>query len=133
MKAILYFDGASKGNPGPAGWGYILHLEDGGEVSGYGSLGTATNNQAEYRGLIEGLKKALELGVEKVIVKGDSQLVVEQMKGNYRVKNPNIRPLYEDAMKTAHVFKKVVFAHIPREKNKIADRLANKGAELPEE
>jgi len=127
MRAILDFDGASKGNPGPGGWGYVLYLEDGRHIEGHGGCDMATNNQMEYRGLIEGLKKALELGVKELKVKGDSQLVIMQMKGVYKVKNPNIKPLYEEAKRYEH-FMKVDYLHIPREKNRRADKLANIGA-----
>jgi ribonuclease HI len=124
---VAYFDGASKGNPGPAGIGGVIL--DGtrvvGEISK--SIGTATNNQAEYEALLEVLRKAKELGVEWLSVFSDSELVVRQLNGQYRIKDPKLRVLYHQASELRAFFKKITFHHVPREKNKHADALANLG------
>ena len=123
-KAILYFDGASKGNPGPAGIGVVLLVGEK-KYTISKNIGEKTNNQAEYTALIEGLKKAKELGIKELVVRGDSQLVIRQMKGVYKVKNENVKPLFEQAKELEKEFEKVAFEWVPREENKEADRLAN--------
>ena len=126
MKIILYFDGAAKGNPGPAAAAFVLKTEDG-EIMSRGAkpLGVATNNQAEYSALILGLEKAVEIGAEEVEVRGDSELVIRQLRGQYRVKNPKLKPLFIQALKLSQKFKKCTFVHIRREENREADQLAN--------
>jgi ribonuclease HI len=123
-----YFDGGARGNPGPAGYG--VHIVDAlGNVLSeqHGSLGTATNNIAEYRGLIAALQWAVEHHVSPLVVKGDSQLIIEQMRGNYKVKNEGLKPLYLQARMLVMQIGDVRFEHVPREQNKDADRLSNIG------
>ena len=123
-----YFDGGSRGNPGPAGWGAYI-VDDAGNVLAElsGALGTATNNVAEYNGLIAALQWAADHDVTALSVKGDSLLLVEQMRGNYKVKNEGLKPLYHRAKMLVMQIGNVSFAHVPREKNKDADRLSNVG------
>lgn len=123
-----YFDGGSRGNPGPAGWGAYIVNDDGtvlAELSG--ALGVATNNVAEYNGLIAALQWAADHDVRAMSVKGDSLLLVEQMRGNYKVKNEGLKPLHMRARMLVMQIGNVSFAHVPREKNKDADRLSNVG------
>jgi ribonuclease HI len=129
MEHTLYFDGASKGNPGLAGAGAVLY--EGGDIEVYSEsvfVGLKeTNNVAEYTGLITGLKAALNLGTKRITVKGDSDLIVKQMNGAYKVKSPNLIALYEEAKKLAEQFEKITFVHVYRHLNKRADELANVG------
>jgi ribonuclease HI len=123
-----YFDGGSRGNPGPAGWGAYIVNDDGtvlAELSG--ALGVATNNVAEYTGLIAALQWAADNDVKALAVKGDSLLIVEQMRGNYKVKNEGLKPLHMKARMLVMQIGNVSFAHVPRDKNKDADRLSNVG------
>ena len=123
-----YFDGGSRGNPGPAGWGAYIVNDDGtvlAELSG--ALGVATNNVAEYNGLIAALQWAADHDVTALSVKGDSLLLVEQMRGNYKVKNEGLKPLHMRARMLVMQIGNVSFAHVPRETNKDADRLSNLG------
>ena len=123
-----YFDGGSRGNPGLAGWGAYIANDDGtvlAELSG--ALGVATNNVAEYHGLIAALQWAADNDVTAWAVKGDSLLLVEQMRGNYKVKNEGLKPLHMKARMLVMQIGNVSFAHVPREKNKDADRLSNVG------
>jgi ribonuclease HI len=118
-------DGAARGNPGPAGAGIVFTTEDG-IVQSFGEyLGEATNNVAEYRALIAGISKAIEIGVMELHVHSDSELIVNQLNGHYKVKNPQLQELYFSVIKAIASFEKVTFTHVPREKNKEADRLAN--------
>jgi len=123
-----YFDGGSRGNPGPAGWGAYIVNDDGtvlAELSG--ALGVATNNVAEYTGLIAALQWAADNDVTAMAIKGDSLLIVEQMRGNYKVKNEGLKPLHMKARMLVMQIGNVSFAHVPRDKNKDADRLSNVG------
>ncbi|HEX3336956.1 MAG TPA: bifunctional RNase H/acid phosphatase [Jatrophihabitans sp.] len=124
---IVEADGGSRGNPGPAGYGAVVL--DGATravlVERAEALGTETNNVAEYRGLIAGLTAARDLGARRVAVRMDSKLVVEQMSGRWQVKHPSMRPLAREAADLLASFDEVTFEWIPREKNKLADRLAN--------
>jgi ribonuclease HI len=124
-KGVLRVDGAARGNPGPAGAGFIL--EKGGErvVRKGEYLGRATNNEAEYRALILGMEEAGRLGLERLEIFSDSELMVRQMRGEYRVKSPGLQELYFQAVKCLEPFRKVVFHHVPREENREADRMAN--------
>jgi ribonuclease H / adenosylcobalamin/alpha-ribazole phosphatase len=126
LRVQVEADGGSRGNPGPAGYGAVVRDTDG-EVllERYGSLGVTTNNVAEYTGLIEGLKAALELNATYVDVRMDSKLVVEQMSGRWQIKNPGLRPLAAEAAALVKRFDGVTFEWIPRERNKAADMLAN--------
>lgn len=125
-KFILYTDGAARGNPGPAGAGAFICTGDGhavAEVAEY--LGETTNNVAEYRALIAGLKKLIEMGAEEIEVRADSELMVRQIQGRYRVKHPNLKPLFEEAIALLKKIGRYSIKHVEREKNKEADRLAN--------
>ncbi len=120
-----FVDGASRGNPGPAGFGAILRTDRGEVIELCGYLGTTTNNVAEYTGLIEALLMAKEEGATEIDVISDSELLVKQMLGKYRVKHPNLIPLYEKARRLAHEFRRFTIRHTLRAGNKEADRLAN--------
>ena len=122
----IQFDGGSRGNPGPAGIGVVLRAEDGTPLVTLGRfIGRATNNVAEYRALITGLEKALELGAKKICVQGDSELIVRQMLGQYRVKNADLKELYNEAQILYRQFDQARIEHNYREKNTLADKLAN--------
>ncbi|GLY55141.1 putative phosphoglycerate mutase [Lentzea sp. NBRC 102530] len=127
MKVIVEADGGSRGNPGPAGYGAVVRDELSGETLAErkGFIGVATNNVAEYQGLIAGLRAAVELGAESVDVRMDSKLVVEQMSGRWKVKHPSMQPLNREAQEVAGALARVSYQWIPRERNKQADRLAN--------
>lgn len=127
LRVRVEADGGSRGNPGPAGYGAVVRDADG-EVllERYGALGVTTNNVAEYTGLIEGLKAALELGADQVDVRMDSKLVIEQMSGRWQIKNPGLRPLAAEAAGLVKRFDVITFDWIPRERNKAADALANR-------
>jgi ribonuclease HI len=123
---ILNVDGASRGNPGPAAIGVTIKDEKDQLVASISEkIGHTTNNQAEYRALIAGLQKAISLGAQQVIVNSDSELMVRQILGIYRVKKEELKPLHEQARKLAGSFKSFKIGSIPREKNKEADKLAN--------
>ena len=125
-KLIIYTDGGARGNPGPAGIGAILFNEEKkivAEISTY--LGVATNNQAEYKALIAALKKAHELKAEELECYLDSELVVKQLKREYKVKNQDLAPLFLEIHNLSLSFKKITYTHIRRELNKEADKLAN--------
>lgn len=122
----IQFDGGSRGNPGPAGIGIVLYAQDGTPLITLGRfIGRATNNVAEYRALIAGLEKARELGAKKILIRGDSELIVKQMRGEYRVKNADLRDLYDEAQFLLHQFDDAKIEHNYREKNALADKLAN--------
>ena len=122
----LQFDGGSRGNPGPAGIGVVLRAADGTPLVTLGRfIGRATNNVAEYKALITAMEKARELGARKVRILGDSELVVKQMRGEYRVKNPDLRVLYEEAIGLLHEFDAATIEHNYRDSNALADKLAN--------
>jgi len=121
-----YIDGGSRGNPGPAGFGVRVEDESGAVLGRFsGSVGTATNNVAEYKGLIAALDWACAHGHRRVHIRSDSELLVRQMRGEYRVKNPGLQPLYQQAMELAGRIGAVTFEHVRRELNADADRLAN--------
>jgi len=125
-KLILNVDGASRGNPGPAAIGVTIKDENNQLVASLSErLGNTTNNQAEYKALIAGLKKAISLGAQQVTVKSDSELMVKQLQGKYRVKNADLRPLYEEVVKLAYSLGSFKITSIPREQNREADKLAN--------
>ncbi len=124
-EAVLNFDGGSRGNPGPAGYGYLIE-RDGERLAAAGeAIGVATNNVAEYRALIAGMRRALDLGIARLTVLGDSKLVVEQMKGTWRVRSVGLRALHDEARDLARRFDVVRFEHVRRAGNSEADRLAN--------
>ncbi|GAC1412625.1 MAG: hypothetical protein NVSMB57_08100 [Actinomycetota bacterium] len=123
---IAYTDGGARGNPGPAGIGVHITSKSGrtiGEVSE--AIGRATNNVAEYTAVIRALETAQEMGARRVLIRADSKLVVEQMKGVYKIKHPNIKPLAARAAALVRTFDQVTFEHVRREKNKKADALVN--------
>ncbi len=122
----LFTDGGARGNPGPAAYGYVLEQDDGTVLAAEGvAIGTATNNVAEYSGLIAGLEKAIELKVPSLEVVSDSELMVKQMRGEYRVKNEGLRPLFVQATNLARRLDDVEFRHVRRAHNELADRLVN--------
>jgi ribonuclease HI len=126
MKARLFTDGGARGNPGPAAYGFVLEAADGTVLAAEGeAIGTATNNVAEYSGLIAGLRKALELQVPEVEVVSDSELMVKQMRGEYRVKNEALRGLFVEASTLARRLADVEYRHVRRAHNELADRLVN--------
>ena len=126
MKARLFTDGGARGNPGPAAYGYVLEAEDGTVLASHGEyIGSATNNVAEYSGLVAGLRKALELQVPDVEVVSDSELMVKQMRGEYRVKNVALRELFAEADRLARRVGNVEYRHVKRAHNEEADRLVN--------
>lgn len=130
-KVYLYADGAAKGNPGPAGIGVVLLDADKKRIKDfYKYIGEATNNVAEYNALIYGLQEALMAGADEVDINLDSELIVMQLKGEYKVKNANLRPLFEQAVHLFDGFKKIKVRHIDRKENKEADKLANKAINL---
>ena len=123
--AIIHVDGGSRGNPGPAGAGAIIQIDNETKATISQFLGSATNNVAEYTGLILALEKAAEMGIKQVDIYMDSELVVKQMKGQYRVKNEKLLPLFVKARTLTTKFSSFNINHVRREQNKIADRLAN--------
>jgi broad specificity phosphatase PhoE/ribonuclease HI len=127
MKVIVEADGGSRGNPGPAGYGSVVRTADRAAVLAESkqAIGRATNNVAEYRGLIAGLEEAAKLGATEVDVAMDSKLVVEQMSGRWKVKNPDIAALHQQATALSARFERITYTWIPRAKNSHADRLAN--------
>ena len=130
LHLIVACDGAARGNPGPAGIGVVI-TSPGGTVRdriGRG-IGVATNNVAEYTAAIEGLRRAGALGATDVLVRSDSRLMVEQLSGRFKVKNPTLQRLHHDVRKLAEGFRKVRYEHVRRERNREADRLANQGVD----
>jgi ribonuclease HI len=126
MKARLFTDGGARGNPGPAAYGYVLEAEDGTMLASHGEyIGSATNNVAEYSGLVAGLRKAVELQVAEVEVVSDSELMVKQMRGEYRVKNEALREFFIEAGRLARQVGIVEYRHVRRAHNEEADRLVN--------
>lgn len=123
--ATANIDGGSRGNPGPAGYGVHIEREDGTIVDLKGSIAMATNNVAEYNGLLAALQWAVDHAVSALHIRSDSLLLVNQMKGEYRVKNPGLQPLFEEAKSLVKQIGRVKFEHVRRELNKDADRLAN--------
>ena len=125
-KIVAYIDGGARGNPGPAGYGVRIERPDGSVVEELAdSIGIATNNVAEYRGLIAALEWVRAHAYRSVHIRSDSLLLVQQVRGAYKVKNAGLRPLYAKAMLLAHEIGRVTFEHVPRALNAHADRLAN--------
>ncbi len=129
MTTTLYFDGCSKGNPGKAGAGAVLYDVSMNEFwSGCCLVGNhSTNNEAEYTGLILGLRKAVELGIEELLVKGDSQLIIRQMKKEYKVNSGILIPLHREALHLSSQIKRIQYEHVYRHNNRRADELSNLG------
>jgi ribonuclease HI len=123
---VLYADGASRRNPGPAATGFVLLDPGGTEIAAHGeAIGTATNNVAEYTALLQGLDAALALGIRRLRVRMDSELVVRQILGVYKVKHPALRPLFLAALERRRGFESFHIEHVPRRDNARADALAN--------
>jgi ribonuclease HI len=126
VKARLFTDGGARGNPGPAAAAYVLEADDGTVMDARGTtIGVATNNVAEYRALVDGLRRAVEIGVDELEVVSDSELVVRQMRGEYRVKNEALRALFLEATSLAGQLGRVRYTAVRREGNELADRLVN--------
>lgn len=130
---VAYSDGGARGNPGPAGYGVRVEQPDGTVLAElHGGLGIATNNVAEYHGLLAALQWAIDHGHRRVHVKADSELLVKQMRGEYKVKHPGLQPLYVRARLLVMQLDRVDFEHVRREYNKEADRLSNLGMDESE-
>ena len=125
MSVTLFCDGASRGNPGPGSYGFIIYGPEGVLAKTGKRLGTVTNNVAEYSALVEGLRRCKELGAEAVTVKSDSEVLVRQLNGQYKVKAPHLKPFFDEAKGLLSGFSKTTVMHIRREENSEADALAN--------
>jgi ribonuclease HI len=126
-EVVVWTDGGARGNPGPAGYGVVVTTPAGEVLAELAEgIGWATNNVAEYRGVIAGLRRAKELGARRARVRADSLLVVNQQKGLWKVKNADLRPLAEEAALLVRGFERVIWEHVPRERNRRADALANR-------
>ena len=126
MKARLHTDGGARGNPGPAAFAYVLEAEDGTVLDARGeAIGVATNNVAEYAALVAGLQRAVEAGVDALEVLSDSELMVKQMRGEYRVKNKDLQWYSVEAARLGRKLGPVTYTHVRREQNELADRLVN--------
>src|SRR4029450_5120582 len=133
VKARLFTDGGARGNPGPAAYGYVLESEDGAVLAAHGeAIGTATNNVAEERALIAGLEKGLELRADELEVVSDSELLVKQMRGEYKVKNAALRDLSLQAASLARKLGSVSYTAVRREHNELADQLVNEALDASE-
>ena len=134
MKARLYTDGGARGNPGPAAAAYVLETEDGTVLDARGeTIGVATNNVAEYRALVAGLARALELGVDELEVVSDSELLVKQMNGEYRVKNAALIDLSLEAAQLGRQIGRVLYRAVRRNENELADSLVNEALDAAED
>jgi len=126
VKAKLFTDGGSRGNPGPAAYAFVLEAEDGTVLDALGeTIGVATNNVAEYSALVAGLERAAEVGVDELEVVSDSELLVKQMRGEYKVKNRALQELFLDASRLARKIQRVKYTAVRREHNELADSLVN--------
>jgi ribonuclease H / adenosylcobalamin/alpha-ribazole phosphatase len=124
---VVWTDGGARGNPGPAGFGVVVTTPGGTVLAQLAEgIGWATNNVAEYRGVIAGLEQALALGARRVRVRADSLLVVNQQNGLWKVRNPALRELWAETRRLAGQFERVIWEHVPRERNRRADALANR-------
>jgi ribonuclease HI len=134
VKARLFTDGGARGNPGPAAAAYVLEADDGHVLAAHGeAIGVATNNVAEYRALVAGLAKAVEVGVHELLVLSDSELLVKQMNGEYRVKSPALVELSLEAAHLARQLGRVRYRAVRRIENELADRLVNEALDATEE
>ena len=130
LRLTVATDGAARGNPGPAGVGVHITDEAGRTVAEIArGIGIATNNVAEYSAAIDGLTRAADLGATDVLLRSDSRLLVEQLAGRFRVKNPTLQRLHAQVQALARGFRSIAYEHVPRERNKQADRLANVGVD----
>ena len=125
MAATIHVDGGSRGNPGPAAYAFVIRVDGQPDVEGAATIGIATNNIAEYTALIRALEKAAAMGLPHLDILSDSELMVKQMNGEYRVKNADLQDLYAEAQDLRRRFQTVTLSHIRREKNKRADELCN--------
>jgi ribonuclease HI len=126
-------DGGSRGNPGPAAWGVVVLDSDGRAVEGFaGAIGRATNNVAEYTALLEALAIAIERRADDVELLADSELVVKQVRGEYKVRHPDLIPLHAEAVRRIAGFRRFKIGHVPRDKNKLADTMVNRALNLVE-
>jgi ribonuclease HI len=133
VKAVLFTDGGSRGNPGPAAYAFVLEAADGTVLDARGeAIGLATNNVAEYRGLVAGLERAVEAGVDELEVVSDSELMVKQMRGEYRVKNQALQQLSLEAARLARLVGRVTYRAVRRESNTLADSLVNEALDRTE-
>jgi len=127
MKLIINTDGGARGNPGPAGIGVVIRDEQGSILAERNQyIGEATNNCAEYKALILALLAARDLGADHIQINMDSELIVRQMQGKYKIKEPSLKVLAAEVLGLTNNFKQVIFHHVPREQNKEADKLVNK-------
>jgi probable phosphoglycerate mutase len=130
LRVVVYSDGASRSNPGPAGIGAVVSAPDGTVLAEVAEgIGIATNNVAEYRAAIEGLRRALELGAKAVTLRADSRLIIEQLAGRWKIKNPSLQRLHAEARGLLKGFDEVKLEHVPRAFNAAADALANQGVD----
>ena len=126
LSVVAYADGAARGNPGPSSYGVVVYDEAGVELfTGGRALGHGTNNQAEYEGAIAALEAALRLGAANITLRLDSLLVARQLTGQFQVKNAKLKPLHKRLVELGARFRQLTVEHVPREENKVADRLAN--------
>jgi probable phosphoglycerate mutase len=126
-EVVVSTDGGARGNPGPAGYGVVVTDRDGEVLAELAEgIGWATNNVAEYQGVLAGLQKAKSLGARRVLVRADSLLVVNQQLGRWKVRNQGLRPLADEVRRLARSFERVTWQHVPRERNRRADALANR-------
>jgi ribonuclease H / adenosylcobalamin/alpha-ribazole phosphatase len=126
-EVVVWTDGGARGNPGPAGYGVVVTDQAGNKLAEISEgIGWATNNVAEYRGVIAGLERAKALGARRVTMRADSLLAVNQQLGRWKVRNQGLRPLAEEARRLARGFERVTWQHVPRERNRRADALANR-------
>jgi ribonuclease HI len=127
---IVSSDGAARGNPGPAGIGFVVQGARGRRLAEVGEgIGIATNNVAEYRAAIEGLRRARALGATDVLLRSDSKLLIEQLAGRFKVRNARLIELHAEVRELAGGFRSIRYEHVPRERNREADRLANQGVD----
>ncbi len=129
-RVVVHTDGAARGNPGPAGIGAVLTDTEGNVLAEHAEgIGPATNNVAEYRAAIAGLRMAADHGARQVLLRADSRLLIEQLAGRFRIMNPTLQRLHQDARALMKGFERVDLEHVPRARNADADRLANEGVE----
>jgi ribonuclease HI len=121
----IHIDGAARGNPGPAAFAYVIASGGQPPIEDAGHLGETTNNVAEYTALVRALERARDLGGQELLIRSDSELLVKQMNGQYRVKNEQLKTLHEQARRLCQPFASVLIRHVPREQNSRADRLCN--------
>jgi ribonuclease HI len=126
-EVVVWTDGGARGNPGPAGYGVVVTDRDGAVLAELSEgIGWATNNVAEYQGVLAGLEQARLLGAARVVVRADSLLIVNQQLGRWKVRNEGLRPLAAEVRRRAQAFERVTWQHVPRERNRRADALANR-------